>query len=236
MSVRKNFISSFSGRSFPLTEQVPLSSVQAPLKDLISKARPDIDMNGAISFGELGLFREQYITEELRTEVGATGILGQRMADAIRDTTLVSSGPEVAEDKDGFGQRLADKVASFGGSWTFIISFLVILFLWIIANALLLHNKGFDPYPFILLNLFLSCLAAFQAPVIMMSQNRQEQKDRERAQKDYIVNLRAEVEVRGLHEKMDHMLIHQQQKLLEILQMQIQLLQDILSKLEKSEK
>lgn len=236
MSVRKNFISSFSGRSFPLTEQVPLSSVQAPLKDLISKARPDIDMNGSISFGELGLFREQYITEELRTEVGATGVLEQRMADAIRDTTLVSSGPEIADDKDGFGQRLADKVASFGGSWTFIISFLVILFLWIMANTLLLHNKGFDPYPFILLNLFLSCLAAFQAPVIMMSQNRQEQKDRERAQKDYIVNLRAEVEVRGLHEKMDHMLIHQQQKLLEIQQMQIQLLQDILRKLERSGK
>lgn len=107
------------------------------------------------------------------------------------------------------------------------------LVLWIAANAVLLHNKGFDPYPFILLNLFLSCLAALQAPVIMMSQNRQEEKDRDRAKKDYIINLKSEVEIRGLHEKLDHLLIHQQQHLLEIQQMQIELLQDILTRVEE---
>jgi uncharacterized membrane protein len=108
-----------------------------------------------------------------------------------------------------FGQRIADKVASFGGSWTFIISFGVFIFLWISLNVLWLINKGFDPYPFILLNLILSYLAALQAPVIMMSQNRQEEKDRERSKNDYMINLKSELEIRTLHEKIDHFVMNQ---------------------------
>jgi uncharacterized membrane protein len=113
------------------------------------------------------------------------------------DSTLESG------QKSTFGERVADKIAEFGGSWTFIISFGLFIMVWISANVWLLLNKGFDPYPFILLNLILSCLAALQAPVIMMSQNRQEQKDRERAKNDYEINLRAELEIRLLHEKLD---------------------------------
>ncbi len=113
------------------------------------------------------------------------------------DSTLESG------QKSTFGERVADKIAEFGGSWMFIISFGLFIMFWISANVWLLLNKGFDPYPFILLNLILSCLAALQAPVIMMSQNRQEQKDRERAKNDYEINLRAELEIRLLHEKLD---------------------------------
>lgn len=116
---------------------------------------------------------------------------------------LVDSSSDEAKQKSTFGERLADKIAEFGGSWTFIISFGLFIMVWISANVWLLLNKGFDPYPFILLNLILSCLAALQAPVIMMSQNRQEQKDRERAKSDYEINLRAELEIRLLHEKLD---------------------------------
>lgn len=116
---------------------------------------------------------------------------------------LVDSSSDEAKQKSTFGERLADKIAEFGGSWTFIISFGFFIMVWISANVWLLLNKGFDPYPFILLNLILSCLAALQAPVIMMSQNRQEQKDRERAKSDYEINLRAELEIRLLHEKLD---------------------------------
>ncbi|MNY30754.1 hypothetical protein D3C86_1648800 [compost metagenome] len=133
---------------------------------------------------------------------------------------------------DTFGQRIADKVASFGGSWTFIIAFGCFILLWISINVYFLTNKGFDPYPFILLNLILSCLAALQAPVIMMSQNRQEDKDRLRAKKDYMINLKAEIELRALHEKIDHLIIHQQQELLEIQRIQIEMMNDILEKID----
>jgi uncharacterized membrane protein len=123
---------------------------------------------------------------------------------------------------------MADKVASFGGSWTFIISFGFFLFVWISINTAFLMNKGFDPYPFILLNLILSCIAALQAPIIMMSQNRQEEKDRERSKLDYMINLKSELEIRTLHEKIDHLIIHQQRDLFEIQQVQIEMMKDIM--------
>jgi uncharacterized membrane protein len=140
------------------------------------------------------------------------------------------------EDEIGartFGQKIADKVAAFGGSWKFIILFGVFIVLWILANIYVLLNKGFDPYPFILLNLILSCLAALQAPVIMMSQNRQEEKDRERARKDYMINLKSELEIRMLHEKLDHLILHQQHELIEIQKVQIEMMNDILSRIKK---
>ena len=115
-------------------------------------------------------------------------------------------------DNRTFGQRVADKVAAFGGSWTFIISFFVFILIWIASNVYLLINKGFDPYPFILLNLILSCLASLQAPIIMMSQNRQEEKDRERAKKDYEVNLKAENEIRTLNKKLDKLIELQEKR------------------------
>ena len=112
---------------------------------------------------------------------------------------------EFIEDNEpvSFGDRMADKIADFGGSWTFILSFMGFLFVWISFNIYWLSNKGFDPYPFILLNLILSCIAALQAPLIMMSQNRQEEKDRERAREDLKINQKAEEEIRSLHKKID---------------------------------
>jgi len=131
---------------------------------------------------------------------------------------------------------MADKVASFGGSWTFISSFGFFLFVWIVINATLLMNKGFDPYPYILLNLILSCIAALQAPIIMMSQNRQEEKDRERSKMDYMINLKSELEIRTLHEKIDHLIIHQQRDLFEIQQVQIEMMKDIMASINSSNK
>ena len=125
------------------------------------------------------------------------------------------------------GQKMADHVASFGGSWTFIISFGFFLFVWILLNTAFLLNKGYDPYPFILLNLILSCIAALQAPIIMMSQNRQEEKDRERSKLDYMINLKSELEIRTLHEKIGHLIIHQQRDLFEIQEIQIEMMKDI---------
>lgn len=132
--------------------------------------------------------------------------LHDRVKSSIDDKKILSRDLVTEEADEGtFGERVADKVAAFGGSWTFILSFSGILIVWIATNALLLLNKGFDPYPFILLNLVLSCVAALQAPFIMMSQNRQEVIDRKRAENDYMINLKAEIEIRELHDKIDEL-------------------------------
>lgn len=134
------------------------------------------------------------------------------------------------EEKLTFGERVADRVASFGGSWTFIFIFSGVLLVWIILNAILLTKKGkaFDPYPFILLNLVLSMIAAVQAPVIMMSQNRHSAKDRMDATHDYEVNLKAEIEILSLHEKVDEIREKQYGELIRIQQEQIRLLRELL--------
>ena len=131
------------------------------------------------------------------------------------------------------GQKISDKVARFGGSWKFIILFGIILTLWIVFNVVAIRHYKFDPYPFILMNLILSCIAALQAPVIMMSQNRQEEKDRIRSKHDYQVNLKAELEIRMLHEKVDHLILNQQQRLFEMQQMQLEMLEEITKHLPK---
>lgn len=118
-----------------------------------------------------------------------------------------------------FGERLSDKIADFGGSWTFIISFLSFILIWIVLNVFWFMNSGFDPYPFILLNLILSCIAALQAPVIMMSQNRQEGRDRDRARHDYEINMKAEKEIKELHKKFDIMM-KQHKEMLDLLKQQ----------------
>lgn len=131
------------------------------------------------------------------------------------------------------GQRLADKVASFGGSWTFIVSFFIILTAWILFNTLAKRGDDFDPYPFILMNLVLSCIAALQAPVIMMSQNRQEEKDRKRSENDYLINLKAELELRSLHQKMDLLLEDEVRSISEVQEKQFKLMADMERQLTK---
>jgi uncharacterized membrane protein len=138
------------------------------------------------------------------------------------------------DDKRTFGERVADGVAAFGGSWTFIIIFAVILIAWVVLNSYVLLNKGFDPYPYILLNLFLSMLAAIQAPIIMMSQNRQEAKDRQTAEHDYEINLKAELEVSAIQEKLDELRERKWAELVEMQQQQIRLLEKLLREQIKS--
>jgi uncharacterized membrane protein len=138
------------------------------------------------------------------------------------------------EEKLSFHQQIADKVASFGGSWKFILSFLGFMTLWIGFNVIWVANKGFDPYPFILLNLILSCVAALQAPIIMMSQNRKEDKDRLRSRSDYMINLKAELEVRGLHRKVDLLMAEEMKMLFQFQQKQLELLIKIQAQLENN--
>jgi uncharacterized membrane protein len=131
------------------------------------------------------------------------------------------------------GQKISDKVARFGGSWKFIVSFMMVLFVWIIFNVVALGVYKFDPYPFILLNLILSCIAALQAPIIMMSQNRVEEKDRQRSENDYLINLKAEIQIRSLHQKIDLLQEEQIKSLFETQAVQMKTLKEIEEKLSK---
>ena len=202
--------------------------IRPSLLEFIKKKLPDLDSNGFICFDDLGEFRKDYIKEVLEDEIGELSALDQEVVESLEQHEILSSDIEKQfEQKLTFGERLSDQIASFGGSWRFIILFGVVLVLWIVLNAALLLNRGFDPYPFILLNLILSCLAAMQAPIIMMSQNRAELRDRLRSENDYKINLKAELEIRHLHEKIDHLLRRQYNRLFEIQQIQIELLEEI---------
>ncbi|MBN8536503.1 MAG: DUF1003 domain-containing protein [Deltaproteobacteria bacterium] len=162
--------------------------------------------------------------------------LGDLVKESIAEEQLLSEKLlELERDSElSLGQSLADKVAEFGGSWFFIIGFFFILASWIVLNIFFLGEKPFDPYPFILLNLVLSCIAAIQAPIIMMSQNRREDKDRRRARSDFMINLKAEMEVRSLHGKMDLLISEQMKSLFKIQQSQIDLLLKINDTLKKN--
>ncbi len=202
--------------------------IRPSLLEFIKKKLPDLDSSGFICLDDLGEFRKDYIKEVLQDEIGELSVLDNEVIESLRQHEILASNiEEQFERKLTFGERLSDQIASFGGSWRFIILFGVVLVLWIILNAALLLNRGFDPYPFILLNLILSCLAAMQAPIIMMSQNRAELRDRLRSENDYKINLKAELEIRHLHEKIDHLLRRQYNRLFEIQQIQIELLEEI---------
>ena len=202
--------------------------IRPSLLESIKKRLPGLDDKGFICFDDLGKFRADYIKEVLEDEIGELSALDQEVVESLHQHEILSSDIEKQfEKKLTFGERLSDQIAEFGGSWKFLIMFGAVLFGWIILNAVFLLNRGFDPYPFILLNLILSCLAAVQAPVIMMSQNRAEARDRLRAENDYKVNLKAELEIRHLHEKIDHLLQRQYNRLFEIQQIQIELLEEI---------
>ncbi len=228
------FISDISGTEFPAQEKILGSSIRQSILSFIQKSNPEFKSENSLSITELNYFRERFIAEYLVNEVGELTDLENTVLSTIQGkTTITNKIIQKIHDRSTLGQRVADKVATFGGSWTFIISFGVFLVIWISINTFVLLNKGFDPYPFILLNLILSCIAAMQAPVIMMSQNRQEEKDRERSKQDYMINLKSELEIRILHEKLDHLIMHQQQELLEIQKVQITMMQDILDHVNK---
>lgn len=233
MKNNTTFKSAISNLSFPANEKISGKSIQDPILGLIIKDHPDFCDSDFISIKELNTYRQKYIATYLSTEMGALSDLEKSVIEALKEDKSIVSIVEDEDESRNFGQKIADKVADFGGSWTFIISFLLFIIIWIGSNVYILVNKGFDPYPFILLNLILSCIAALQAPVIMMSQNRQEEKDRNRAKKDYMINLKSELEIRMIHDKIDHLIMHQQQELIEIQKVQIEMMNDILNQIKK---
>ncbi len=228
--------SDISQQEFPENELHKGSDVNHQVFSLIQKEFPDFKKNSLLSTDELNQYRKKYLSQLLKIEKREASKLEKEVIQSINDNEVLSHkiGKEQLPPLS-YGQKIADKVAAFGGSWGFIICFFIFLGIWMGINMLILATgtQPFDPYPFILLNLLLSTLASIQAPIILMSQNRKETRDRQRAENDYKINLKAELEIRMLHEKVDHLILHQNQRLIDIQEIQTELLNDILKKMEK---
>lgn len=208
-------------------------SLRPKVQDFLKTLNPDLAGDSFISYRSLNDLMRAYIANLTAEEIKDHQNLAQKIQERYEtDVLLKPIMPDIEDQVPSFGNRLADKIADFGGSWKFIIIFVCILLIWMALNSIALQNKGFDPYPFILLNLVLSCIAALQAPVIMMSQNRTEEKDRARNEYDFKVNLKAETEIRLLHQKLDHMLLHQHKGTAELLQLQLDLMQQMQQQLD----
>lgn len=216
-----------SGRMRPKKDLIPLDVIRPALVDLIRLEHPDIVPDAQISRVELNRFRMKYVETMLKDEHGEFTELDRQVSESIAKQDTIAENTEAEFDEHRtLGQKLSDDLASFGGSWAFLIAFFGLMAAWIAINLWQGEKQAFDAYPFILLNLVLSCLAAVQAPIIMMSQKRQDTKDRARSFNDYKVNLKAELEIRHLHEKVDHLITRQWQRLAEIQQIQLELMQE----------
>ncbi|MBC6368532.1 DUF1003 domain-containing protein [Algoriphagus sp. AK58] len=227
--MKKSYISQ---KPIPTGEAVIGAEIRAGIFDLICQEHPGFGPEDSISLSEMNFYRRLYLTRMMEEEKGELARIDQQVMMAIRDNSILSEKiQDEIEPELTLGEKMADHIASFGGSWTFILIFFTFLIIWMITNAYLLVNQPFDPYPFILLNLILSCLAAIQAPIIMMSQNRQEAKDRIRSEHDYKIDLKAELEIKILSEKIDHLLVHQNRKLLEIQEVQVDYMEDLLKQI-----
>jgi uncharacterized membrane protein len=213
------------GGTFPLRAMVPAAAVRDSVTALIARDHPGWSSEAFICRADLSRYSADYVQSLLESERGELTSLEREVLESMRQHEILATNIELEAEQDrSLGERLSDRLTSFGGSWTFLIFFGVFLFAWIAMNSVVLWLRPVDPYPFILLNLLLSCLAAVQAPIIMMSQKRQEVRDRLRSQHDYQVNLKAELEIRHLNEKLDHLLSHQWERLVQIQQVQLELL------------
>lgn len=222
------------GKSFTAHNILPAALVRDHVRELIAAEVPGWDPAGFICRTDLNRFRAEYIRAQMEGDRGALSALEEEVVKSLHDGELIADNLNQEFDRSlTVGERVADKVAEFGGSWRFIIAFFGFIIVWMIINTIILMTQPFDPYPFILLNLALSLLAAVQAPIILMSQNRQESRDRMRAENDYKVNLKAELEVRAVSEKLDQLIHHQWAHLLEIQQIQIEMIEDMVGRAER---
>ena len=215
------------GRSFPRADLRAFGTIRPALSRVIAQAAPGWGPGGLICLTDLREMRLREVAALLAGSDQGMSALDRQVAESLARGEPVSQDPdEIDPEAKSFGARAADRVAAFGGSWTFILIFCAILLLWMGLNLRAVLFEPFDPYPFILLNLVLSSLAALQAPVIMMSQRRQEMQDRRRAENDYRVNLKAELEIRQLHEKVDQLMAVHLDRLVQLQQIEIEMLED----------
>jgi uncharacterized membrane protein len=216
-------------------DMVPGVLVRNAVLELIRNEHPEWTPESSLCLTDLHHYRLANLQGLLEEQRGELSEMDREVVESIHRNELIAENVALSmEARMSLGARVADRVAAFGGSWPFIAIFGGIIVVWISLNAIWLGRRSFDPYPFILLNLVLSCLAALQAPVIMMSQNRQAKRDRAHAEQDYRVNLKAELEIRLLHEKMDHLSLHQWQRLMDVQAIQADMLDELAGRLDKN--
>ena len=216
-----------TGKNRPKKEMINIETVRPGLAERIRGDYPDLPSDAMISRRVIDLYRVRYVEELMKAELGDLSEIERKVAESLASHEMLAENVEEEYEEDRtFGEWLSDQLAAFGGSWIFLIVFSVFLAIWMGYNVIVGETRAFDAYPFILLNLILSTIAAVQAPIIMMSQKRQEAKDRLRSLNDYQVNLKAELEIRHLHEKMDHLISKQWQRLAEIQQLQLETMQE----------
>lgn len=220
-------------QSFPLNNLIGGSLITQSVLDKLKEKYPSFSDESFICLKDLNHIRTDYLETLIKRDIGEVEDLEKEVLTSLRNHELLSEDTNKSfEESLSFPEKMSDGLATFGGSWKFIILFSSILIGWIIFNSIKIINNHFDPYPFILLNLVLSCLAAIQAPIIMMSQNRQEAKDRLRADMDYKINLKAELEIRHLKTKLDQLASHQWHRLLEIQTLQTEMLEELSERVE----
>lgn len=208
---------------------LPVSLVRSNITELIGARAPQWTETGYICRPCLNRFRGEYVRAEMEKDRGELSAVEEEVMRSLREGIPVADNINQQFDQSlSVGERISDRVSEFGGSWRFIISFFAFIIIWMIINSILLLRSPFDPYPYILLNLALSLLAAVQAPIILMSQNRQEARDRMRAENDYQVNLKAELEIRMISDKLDQLIHHQWAHLLDIQQVQMEMMEDLI--------
>ena len=219
------------GQDKDLDEVWPGELGREGVEKTIRKEYPDWSSQGYICLEDLNRFRGKYVEEVLKEGMGEIATLQNGMLESLNEHELLSRNINLAyEEELTFWDRLSDKVAAWGGSWGFILGFLLLTVLWFAVNSFAWIYRPFDPYPYIFLNLVFSLMAAVQAPIILMSQNRQDAKDRMRSEYDYRINLKAELEIRHLNEKMDLLLDRQWRRLLEIQQIQLGVMEELAKK------
>ncbi|WP_086349894.1 DUF1003 domain-containing protein [Candidatus Enterococcus clewellii] len=209
-------------------EKIKVVDIEQEIRTFILTSQPQLTEESCISYPQLLSYRLEYVRSLLKNESLKSKQLNELIEKQLKDNEVVADNlNKTIAEKLTLGQKTADGIAKFGGSWPFIFLFIIVLLSWITLNTVAVFFQPFDKYPFILLNLALSCLAAIQAPIIMMSQNRQEERDRKQAENDYKVNLKAEIEINLLHEKLDYLLNEQWQHLVEIQNIQLELLGEL---------
>ncbi len=228
MKHNKLYECSVCHKKFGSSHIIHADIIRDTVAQLIKKDISTWDSMSNICDNDLHHYQNLYVNNLLETDQGNLTELEKEVINNITNHELISTNLDKDFDtKWTLGERVADKIASFGGSWAFMGVFAGFLLVWITINSMIFLWNPVDPFPYILLNLVLSCLAAIQAPIIMMSQNRQEAKDRVRSQHDYQVNLKAELEIRQLNEKIDHLLYHQWEKLTKIEEIQLDVLEEL---------
>lgn len=214
----------------PMSRVLPGELVRESLVEVIRAHHAGWKSDGFICLDDLNAYRMEYIRNNLAQVKGELSALDETVLSSLGEQDpLTRNLNEEFDTQLTLGERIADKVATYGGSWKFIANFSIVMAIWITLNSLQWKWQAFDPYPYILLNLVLSCMSAVQAPFIMMSQNRIEAKDRMRSKHDYRINLKAELEIQSLNTKIDLLLNHQWQRLLEIQQIQAEMMKELMS-------